>query len=73
MTTSFYVMHLIEGDECVLYHAQTYEAAAAKVEAEPDHIKRNLSIWESTGGIVGMVDPATGKLNRVVRRQKAGV
>jgi hypothetical protein len=70
---TFYVMHLTDGEECVLYHAETYGAAAAKVSAEPEHIRRDLSIWGSKGRILGMVDPASGNLNRIISHADARI
>jgi hypothetical protein len=50
---TYYVTDYIEGDECVLFHCDTYNAAMHKCAAEmirrPD---AKLAIWDSKGNIV---------------------
>ena len=50
---TYYVMQLIEGDECLLHHSPEVMAALEYARAEK---RRNphaeLSIWSDKGGIV---------------------
>jgi hypothetical protein len=65
--SGFRVMQLIEGDEFVHCERPTYEEAAAVIESLPTRALRpEFSIWEVGGGIVGVVDPATGVVKRVM-------
>jgi hypothetical protein len=43
--TTFYVMH---GDTA-MFHVPTYEAAVAKIDAQPAHMKPDMAIWNSRG------------------------
>lgn len=52
---SFYVMVLIEGDECLLFNRSSLAEAreAARAEMRRDS-RTDLSIWSSKGGIIDM-------------------
>jgi len=58
--TSFYVMHAGNA----LYNVPSYEAAVAKIDAEPACLKAAMTIWSSAGIKVGEYHPG---IHRVVK------
>ena len=60
-TKTFYVMELLEGDECLLFHRDTLpEALRAMAEQSQRDAHAALSVWDSTGGVRAMWDAENG-------------
>jgi hypothetical protein len=60
--TTFYVMH---GDTA-MFHVPTYEAAVAKIDAQPAHIKRDITVWNNAGAIVAQFHSGIGRMVKTV-------
>lgn len=56
---TFYVMQVIEGDECVVFHAHTFEEAKSKIDAYVSGARpipaEELAIWSSRGRMLAWI------------------
>ena len=52
-TVTFYVMHVVNGDECLIAHCTTLAAAALRALREHGRDPRaDLSVWTSEGAMI---------------------
>ena len=66
--SGYYVMHCIDGDECLLHHRETLPAALEVARQEiADRPRADISVWHSSGGIAAVMDPKRRELRLTSR------